>query len=70
MADNQYPQIRVSPADMEWLRKRAESHRRTLVAEFSAIRDLIEYFERDGAKFDVLPRPEGGEIIPVIETGK
>jgi hypothetical protein len=67
MITPKYPKTNINTIDKEWLRARAEAHHRTIVGEISAIRDLIEYFEKNAAGLDVLPHPEGGETILIVE---
>lgn len=65
-----YPKTNINIIDKEWLRARAEAHHRTIVGEISAIHDLIEYFEKNNnSGLDILSRPEGGDMVPVIEQG-
>ena len=64
----QYPQVRVSPSDYDWLKARADAHHRTIIGELSAVRDLIDLFEnRNGIKMDILPHPENAQVVPVAE---
>lgn len=59
--NKKYTQTRINPADLEWLRARAEKNYRTPPEEISAIRELIELLE-----VDIIPRPIDGDHIPVI----
>lgn len=67
MTTPKYPKTNINPIDKEWLKARAQIHHRTVVGEISAVRDIVEYFERNGLKIDFLPHPEGGEIVPVLQ---
>ena len=67
MSDTQYPQIRITPSDYDWLKARAESHHRTMIGELSAIRDVVTIFEQSG-KVDVLPHPDGAQVVPVMKS--
>lgn len=70
MDENEFTTIRIKKSEYDWIKSRAEAHHRGIGGELSAIRDLIEYFEKNtAAGLDVLPRPEGGATIPVIEQG-
>lgn len=65
--ENKYPQIRMSQEDADWLRARAEAHHRTLTGEFSALREIVELYERAaGGELDVLPHPAGAQVVPTF----
>lgn len=63
MTDNKFSLTRITTADLDWLRRRAEAHHRSVPGEISAIRELLSLMPIH----DVLPHPEGGKPVPVME---
>jgi hypothetical protein len=61
MADKEYDMARIKTGDYDWLKERAKKNHRTILGEFAAIRELLEYLG-----IDSLPRPEDGSFVPVI----
>jgi hypothetical protein len=66
MAEDGYTTIRIKSDDLEWLRARAGASFRSVPQEISAIREVLTLSN----VIDVLPHPEGSQVVPVARAEK
>jgi hypothetical protein len=61
----------ILKSDRARLIARAKRYNSTPTKQITAVLDLVEMYEQNtGTSLDTLPRPEGAQVVPVIEVTK